>query len=101
MATSSIDKGLYAAPLGIEEEEIEPIEIEIEDPESVSIGMGDIEVELTPGAEDTEDEFDANLADFMDESVLGTLGKELVDDFTKDIGDRKEWIQTYVDGLKV
>ena len=101
MATSSIDKGLYAAPLGIEEEDMEPIEIEIEDPESVSIGMGDIEVELTPGAEDTEDEFDANLADFMDESVLGTLGKELVDDFTKDIGDRKDWIQTYVDGLKL
>jgi hypothetical protein len=101
MATSSIDKGLYAAPLGIEEDEIEPIEIEIEDPESVSIGMGDIEIELTPGAEGTDDEFDANLADFMDDSVLGTLGKELVDDFTKDIGDRKDWIQTYVDGLKL
>ncbi len=101
MATSSIDKGLYAAPLGIEEDEIEPIEIEIEDPESVSIGMGDIEIELTPGAEGTDEEFDANLADFMDDSVLGTLGKELVDDFTKDIGDRKDWIQTYVDGLKL
>jgi hypothetical protein len=69
MATSSIDKGLYAAPLGIEEEEIEPIEIEIEDPESVSIGMGDIEIELTPGAKGTDDEFDANLADFMDDSA--------------------------------
>jgi len=101
MATSSIDKGLYAAPMGIEEEEIEPIEIEIEDPESVSIDMGDIEIELTPGAEGTDEEFDANLADFMDESALGTLGKELVDDFTKDIGDRKDWIQTYVDGLKL
>ena len=101
MATSSIDKGLYAAPLGIEEEEIEPIEIEIEDPESVNIEMGDIEIALTPDPEGTDEDFDANLADFMDESVLGTLGKELVDDFTKDIGDRKEWIQTYVDGLKL
>jgi len=63
--------------------------------------MGDIEIELTPGAEGTDEEFDANLADFMDESALGTLGKELVDDFTKDIGDRKDWIQTYVDGLKL
>jgi len=101
MATSSIDKGLYAAPMGIEEEEIEPIEIEIEDPESVTIGMGDIEIALTPDREGTDEDFDANLADFMDESTLGTLGKELVDDFTKDIGDRKEWIQTYVDGLKL
>jgi hypothetical protein len=97
----SIDKGLYAAPLGIEEEEMEPIEIEIEDPESVKIGMGDIEIDLEPVREGTDEDFDANLADFMDDSALDTLGKELVDDFTKDIGDRKEWIQTYVDGLKL
>jgi hypothetical protein len=103
MATSSIDKGLYAAPLGIEDEDLSasPLEIEIEDPESVTIGMGDIEIELSPDTEGTDEEFDANLAEFMDESALSTLGKELVDDFTKDIGDRKDWIQTYVDGLKL
>jgi len=101
MATSSIDKGLYAAPLGIEEEEIEPIEIEIEDPESVRIGMGDIEIDLEPVKEDTDEDFDANLAEFMDASALDSLGNELVGEFTKDIGDRKDWIQTYVDGLKL
>ena len=102
MATSSIDKGLYAAPLGIEEEEIEPIEIEIEDPESVRIGMGDIEIDLEPVKEsEGGEDFDANLAEYMDSSALDSLGNELVSDFTKDIGDRKEWIQTYVDGLKL
>ena len=103
MATSSIDKGLYAAPLGIEDEDLTapPLEIEIEDPESVTIGMGDIEIELSPGKEDTDEEFDANLAEFMDASALDSLGSELVSDFTKDIGDRKDWIQTYVDGLKL
>ena len=101
MATSSIDKGLYAAPLGIEEEEIEPIEIEIEDPESVRIGMGDIEIDLAPAPKDSDEDFDANLAEYMDTSALESLGNELVSDFTKDIGDRKEWIQTYVDGLKL
>ena len=101
MATSSIDKGLYAAPLGIEEEEIEPIEIEIEDPESVRIGMGDIEIDLEPAPKDSDEDFDANLAEYMDSSALDSLGNELVSDFTKDIGDRKEWIQTYVDGLKL
>jgi hypothetical protein len=100
MATSSMDKGLYAAPLGIEEEVIDPLEIEIEDPEAVRIGMGDIEIELTPD-EITEDDFDANLADFMDDSVLSTLGKDLIDDFDKDINDRKDWIRTYVEGLKL
>ena len=102
MATSSIDKGLYAAPLGIEEDmDMPPLEIEIEDPEAVRIGMGDIEIELTPDTEGTADEFDANLAEFMDASALDSLGSELVADFTKDIGDRKDWIQTYVDGLKL
>jgi len=104
MATSSIDKGLYAAPMGIEEDEegMPPIEIEIEDPEAVRIGMGDIEIDLIPRDDETGGEdFDANLADYVKDSVLDSLGKELVDDFTKDIGDRRDWIQTYVDGLKL
>jgi hypothetical protein len=96
-----MDKGLYAAPLGIEEDMAPPLEIEIEDPEAVRIGMGDIEIELTPDAEGTDEEFNANLADFMDDSVLGTLGKELIDNFDKDINDRKDWIRTYVEGLKL
>ena len=101
MATSSMDKGLYAAPLGLEEEMgMAPLEIEIEDPEGVRIGMGDIEIELTPD-EETEDDFDANLADFMSDSALDSLGGELVADFDKDINDRKDWIRTYVEGLKL
>ena len=106
MATSSMDKGLYAAPLGIEEDMgmgmgMDPLEIEIEDPESVRIGMGDIEIELSPDKEGTDEEFNANLADFMDDSVLGKLGNELIDNFDKDINDRKDWIRTYVEGLKL
>ena len=104
MATSSMDKGLYAAPLGIEEDMgmAPPLEIEIEDPESVRIAMGDIEIELEPGSDSKGGEdFDANLADFMDDSALDSLGGELVSDFDKDIGDRKDWIRTYVDGLKL
>jgi hypothetical protein len=101
MATSSMDKGLYAAPLGLEEDMgMAPLEIEIEDPEGVRIGMGDIEIELSPG-EETEDDFDANLADFMSDSALDSLGGELVADFDKDINDRKDWIRTYVEGLKL
>lgn len=101
MATSSMDKGLYAAPLGLEEDMgMAPLEIEIEDPEGVRIGMGDIDIELSPG-EETEDDFDANLADFMSDSALDSLGGELVADFDKDINDRKDWIRTYVEGLKL
>lgn len=101
MATSSMDKGLYAAPLGLEEDMAPPIEIEIEDPEGVRIGMGDIEIELSPDDENTDEDFDANLADFMSDSALDALGGELVADFDKDINDRKDWIRTYVEGLKL
>jgi len=87
--------------MGIEENMAPPLEIEIEDPEAVRIGMGDIEIKLTPDKEGTDEEFNANLADFMDDSALGTLGKELIDNFDKDINDRKDWIRTYVEGLKL
>jgi len=100
MATGSIDKGLYAAPLGLEDFPEPDIEIEIEDPEEVTIGMGDIEIQLRPEKE-TDEEFDANLAEFMDDSELQSLGEELVEEFGKDINDRKDWMQTYVDGLKL
>ena len=104
MATSSMDKGLYAAPLGIADSMsmAPPIEIEIEDPESVRIGMGDIEIEIAPGSDNEGGEdFNANLADYISDRTLGTLGSELVSNFDKDIGDRKDWIKTYVDGLKL
>ena len=96
----AIDKGLYAAPLGMMEEVGPPIEIEIEDPEEVRIGMGDIEIDLKPRKETAED-FDANLADYMDSGELDSLGSELVEDFDKDIQDRKDWMQTFVEGLKL
>ena len=100
MATSSMDKGLYAAPLGLEQEMDAPIEIEIEDPESVSIGIGDLQITMEP-AEETSDTFDANLAEYMDEPDIASLASDLIDDFEKDTRDRRDWIQTYVEGLKL
>ena len=99
----AMDKGLYAAPEGIMDVEdlAQPaIEIEIEDPESVSIGIDGIEIELEK-REPTAEDFDANLADFMEEKDIATLGEDLIADFEKDINDRKEWMQTYVEGMKL
>lgn len=98
MATSSIDKSLYAAPLGMPTGP--DIEIEIEDPEAVHIGIDGLEIDLEP-KEPTSEDFDANLADFIDDGVLSTISSDLLDDFEKDQGDRKDWVQTYVDGLKL
>jgi hypothetical protein len=95
-----LDKALYQAPQGITMLEEPDIEIEIENPDEVSIGLGDIEIDLKPEKETAKD-FDANLANFMDDGDLDTLGQELIEDFDKDTQDRKEWIKTYVDGLKL
>ena len=76
------------------------MEIVIEDPESVDIHTGDIEVQLRPEKE-TAETFDANLAEYMDDDVLSGLANELVEDFDKDQMDRRDWVKTYVDGLKL
>ena len=100
----AISKSLYSAPQGLPmdvEPEGDPVmEIEIEDPESVSIGVGGLEIDLLP-TKASADEFDENLAEFMDDGDLDALGSELIDDFEKDQRDRREWVQTYVDGLKL
>ena len=96
-----MEKSLYQAPVGLAEMMDAPdVEVEVEDPESMSISMGDVEIDLKP-QRDTAEDFDANLAEFMDDSELQALGNDLVDDFTKDGMDRKDWIKTYIDGLKL
>jgi len=96
-----IDKSLYQAPIGIDALENEPdIEIEIEDPESVKIGIDGLEIELEPGVE-ASDEFDANLAEHISEKDLVEIAGDLLGDFEDDISARKDWIQTYVDGLEL
>jgi hypothetical protein len=101
MATGMMDKGLYQAPQGLPTDDMGPgMEIEIEDPESVNIGLGDIEIQLKPEKE-TAETFDANLAEYMDDGDLSAVAEELVGDFDKDTMDRRDWIKTYVDGLKL
>jgi len=101
MATN-MDKGLYAAPVGLEElaaQLPEPeIEIEIEDPESVAITTGGITIEIDPDA-DEDDDFNDNLAEHMSEGELAELSGDLLGDFNSDLDSRKDWLNTYVDGI--
>jgi len=76
------------------------LEIEIEDPESVTIGMDGLEIELEPGKE-TSDDFNANLAEDMDESELQSLASDLIALVDADINSRKDWSEAYVKGLEV
>ena len=76
------------------------IEIEIENPDSVTIGVGGLEVVLEPEGSYPED-FGANLAEFIDEGELGKISSELVDLVDADINSRKDWTEMYIKGLEV
>ena len=101
MATN-IDKALFQQPAGLENlaEAEEAIEIEIVDPEEVRIKAGDLEIEIEPG-EPSIDDFDANLAEYIDESALDLMVSELDSDNDNDKNSRKEWEKAYVMGLKL
>ena len=76
------------------------LEIEIEDPESVRIATDGVEILLEPEDETPED-FDANLAEYMDDGALDNLASELIGLVDADISSRKDWSDMYVKGLEV
>ena len=101
----AIEKSLYAAPQGLEklaamDDSSPQIEIEIEDPEAVTIGVDGMEIEIVPD-KDSEDDFNANLAEYIGEDVLQSLAEDLISDYDEDVSSRKDWMQTYVDGLEL
>lgn len=96
----AIDKALYEAPQGLASiDQAPPVEIEIEDPESVKINMDGLEIDIEK-AQDTE-EFNKNLAEELTSGELTLLAGDLIGDFDGDVASRKDWIQTYVDGLEL
>jgi len=99
---ADIDKGLYQAPVGLDQlgQDIPAMEIQIEDPESVHINMDGMEIEIGKQKETSED-FNDNLAEHMDEGALEELSGELLGDFEADVSARKDWLDTYVDGLEL
>lgn len=97
----AIDKSVNQAPVGLEEflngdtpeAEDTGIEIEIEDPDGV-----EIEIE----AEDTDDtEFDENLVETLDADIVERISSDLLDEVEADIASRKDWVQTYIDGIEL
>jgi hypothetical protein len=104
----AIEKGLYAAPEGLEdsitdmeEMEVPDMEIEIVDPESVTLSDGSMEITIVPGNEIDFSEFGANLAELMEDDALEALSSELVGQVKTDIEARKDWADTFVKGLDV
>ena len=99
----AIEKGLYAAPTGLEEDVLEEsLEIEIVDPESITLSDGSMEVTLVPDATEVDVmEFDANLAEALDDNELQGLAQDLIGLIDADVDSRKDWADTFVKGLDV
>jgi hypothetical protein len=108
----AIDKSLNQAPLGLDgtlssgampgvnlpddyASDVEDIEVEIEDLDEEEDAEEDEDVE------EEDDDFASNLAEEMDDDVLSALAADLMEDFDDDVDSRKDWIQTYVDGLEL
>jgi len=108
----SVDKSLNQAPLGLDgtfssgampgvnlpddyAPDVEDIEVDIEDPDEEE------DAEEEEDVEEEDDDFANNLAEEMDDDVLSELAANLMEDFDDDVDSRKDWIQTYVDGLEL
>jgi hypothetical protein len=100
---ADIDKSLAQAPQGLEELAMgQPdLSIEIENPESVTLDDGSMEITIIPGKDVAGDEFNANLAEDLDEGQLTELSGDLIGEYDADISSRKDWLTTYVDGLEL
>ena len=99
-----INKSLYAAPMGLDaltEEGAAPdLEIEIDNPDAVTLSDGSMEITLMPEQKTAED-FDANLAEYMDDGELAKLAGEVIEYVDADIASRKDWVEMFVRGLDV
>ena len=99
----AIEKGLYAAPEGIDDAEgdISELEIEIVNPDMVTLDDGSVEITLVPGEDIGPVSFDANLAESLEDTVLARIANDLVGYVDTDIDSRKDWADTFVKGLDV
>lgn len=91
----AIERSLYEAPKGISAlaADEEPLDIVLPEDEEAGEPAGHDE-------EAENEEFNKNLAEDLPETVLQTLSSELVGFYDQDLIDRKEWLDTYVEGLK-
>ena len=97
MAASDIVPGIGGAPIGLDlagmvQDDTPAIEIMIDNPDDVEIGIDGMTIDLMP--EDVNEvEFDANLAEHMDDGELQKLASDLIGLVDADINSRKDWVQ--------
>ena len=88
----------------IQEQILEEVQEAQESPDDVEVQEnedGSVDINLDPAAASPEggDEHYANLADFLPDEVLGTLASDLNSKYMDYSASRKDWEQTYTQGL--
>ena len=59
----------------------------------------DLETDAEQSADDAHDVFYKNLAEDMDEGLLGTIASEIAEMYDNDLRSRDEWVKTYEEGV--
>ena len=106
---ADIDKGLPNTRTKLEvpsEEELQEVTVQEEQPEKGPVEVvpeedGGATIDFEPGAINipgTESHFD-NLADILPDDVLDPVGNEMTQNYMDYKGSRKEWEQSYIQGL--
>lgn len=100
----AIERDNPATPIAGTDEmpEQEELSISIDNPDSVAIATDDggMIIDFEPDKQNImAEDFDSNLADYMDESTLNELGSDLISQYQADKDSRSEWEESYVKGL--
>jgi len=90
----NIDAPEGVTSVEIEEPELAPNVTEMDDG---SVVIGEIEEQIAP----IQVPFNANLAEFIDDTELGRISSDLVGEVQEDINSRKEWEDQYKSGLEL
>ena len=81
----------------------EEVSIEFDNPDSVIVETDDggMLIDFDPGLSvEIAEEFDSNLAEYVDEGELRSLASELIHLANSDKDSRKDWEETYIKGLE-
>ena len=90
----NIDAPEGVTSVEIEEPELAPNVTEMDDG---SVVIGEIEEQIAP----VQVPFNANLAEFIDDTELGRISSDMVGEVQEDINSRKEWEDQYKSGLEL
>jgi hypothetical protein len=93
--------GMQLPTQGVDQTIQEPELMSTDGAQITQMEDGGAEISFDPQAEAMQggQEHDANLAEFLDDKILGEIGSDLQEKYTDYKSSRQDWEQTYVKGL--